>query len=233
MNIYAVEAESIGKAFGKNVIFENINFQINEGEVISILGPSGEGKSTFLRCLAGLEEVDDGIVKIFGAALCAESKRRKDIGFVFQNFNLFSNLTVRQNLKIAKKSDERADELLTTFGLQGKEDSYPRDLSGGQRQRVAIARALMQEPRILFFDEPTSSLDPEYTAQTAEIIKSLAANNKAVAVVTHNMEFAKLVSKKIFKLKDNSITEGQASGLHNEQQLPDLQANTINGPSKV
>ena len=161
--MYAIETIGITKKFGNNIIFENLDFQAKKNEITSILGPSGTGKTTLLRCLAGLENVDSGKIKIFGEVLNKKNKDNliKDIGFVFQNLNLFPNLTVIQNLKIVLNSAEKAQDLINKFRLNGKENELPKNLSGGQKQRVAIARALMLDPKILIFDEPTSALDQE------------------------------------------------------------------------
>ncbi len=202
--MYAIETTNLIKKFGENTIFENINFKIKEGEIISIVGPSGEGKTTFLRCLSGLEKVTLGQIKIFSKILTEKNQKEllKNIGFVFQDFNLFNNLTVMQNLEIAEKSRKKAENLIKMFRLQGKENSLPKDLSGGQKQRVAIARALMSNPKILLFDEPTSALDPQLTSKTAKIIKNLAKGNCAIVVITHDSEFSKLISNKIFMIKN-------------------------------
>ncbi len=160
--------KNITKKFGDNIIFKNLDFDINEGEVITITGESGKGKTTLLRCLAGLEKIDDGTIEIFGKKLVQNGKYvpyktqkeiLKYVGMVFQNYGLFSNLTVEKNLGIVCKDDEKIDELLRNFELLDKKNLYPANLSGGQKQRVSIIRTLLLNPKIILFDEPTSALD--------------------------------------------------------------------------
>ena len=200
--MYAIETIGITKKFGNNVIFENLNFKAKEREVTSILGPSGRGKTTLLRCLAGLENINNGAIKIFGEILNNKNKDNliKNIGFVFQNLNLFPNLTVIQNLKIVLNSSEKAQNLINKFKLNGKENEFPKNLSGGQKQRVAIARALMLEPKILIFDEPTSALDQELISEFLKIIRGLINQNRTIIIVTHDTNFAKNSSDNIFKI---------------------------------
>ena len=200
--MYAIETIGITKKFGNNTIFENLDFQAKNNEITSILGPSGTGKTTLLRCLAGLENVDSGKIKIFGEVLNKKNKDNliKDIGFVFQNLNLFPNLTVIQNLKIVLNSAEKAQDLINKFRLNGKENELPKNLSGGQKQRVAIARALMLDPKILIFDEPTSALDQELILEFTKTIHDLIRQNRTIIIVTHDTNFAKDFSNNIFKI---------------------------------
>lgn len=200
--MYAIETIGITKKFGNNTIFENLDFQAKNNEITLILGPSGTGKTTLLRCLAGLENVDSGKIKIFGEVLNKKNKDNliKDIGFVFQNLNLFPNLTVIQNLKIVLNSAEKAQDLINKFRLNGKENELPKNLSGGQKQRVAIARALMLDPKILIFDEPTSALDQELIIEFTKIIHDLIRQNRTIIIVTHDTNFAKDFSNNIFKI---------------------------------
>ena len=200
--MYAIETIGITKKFGNNIIFENLNFKAKEREITSILGPSGRGKTTLLRCLAGLEDINSGTIKIFGEILNNKNKDNliKNIGFVFQNLNLFLNLTVMQNLKIVLDSTEKAQNLINKFKLNGKENEFPKNLSGGQKQRVAIARALMLEPKILIFDEPTSALDQELISEFLKIIRGLINQNRTIIIVTHDTNFAKNCSDNIFKI---------------------------------
>lgn len=199
--MYAIETIGITKKFENNIIFENLNFRAKEREVTSILGPSGRGKTTLLRCLAGLENIDSGTIKIFGEILNNKNKDSiiRNIGFVFQNLNLFPNLTVMQNLKIVLNSQEKAQNLINQFKLNGKENEFPKNLSGGQKQRVAIARTLMLEPKILIFDEPTSALDQELVSEFIKIILDLASN-RTIIIVTHDTNFAKKSSDNIFEI---------------------------------
>mgnify|MGYP002858449097 CR=1 FL=1 len=200
--MYAIETIGITKKFGNNIIFENLNFKAKEREVNSILGPSGRGKTTLLRCLAGLENINNGAIKIFGEILNNKNKDNliKNIGFVFQNLNLFPNLTVMQNLKVVLDSTEKAQNLIDKFKLNGKENEFPKNLSGGQKQRVAIARALMLEPKILIFDEPTSALDQELISEFLKIIRGLINQNRTIIIVTHDTNFAKNSSDNIFEI---------------------------------
>ena len=200
--MYAIETIGITKKFGNNIIFENLNFKAKEHEITSILGPSGRGKTTLLRCLAGLENINNGAIKIFGEILNNKNKDNliKNIGFVFQNLNLFPNLTVMQNLKVVLNSPEKAQNLINKFKLNGKENEFPKNLSGGQKQRVAIARALMLEPKILIFDEPTSALDQELISEFLKIIRGLINQNRTIIIVNHDTKFAKNCSDNIFKI---------------------------------
>ncbi len=200
--MYAIETIGITKKFGNNIIFENLNFKAKEREITSILGPSGRGKTTLLRCLAGLENINNGTIKICGEILNNKNKDNliKNIGFVFQNLNLFPNLTVLQNLKIVLNSSKKAQNLINKFKLNGKENEFPKNLSGGQKQRVAIARALMLEPKILIFDEPTSALDQELIQEFFKIICDLINQNRTIIIVTHDTNFAKNSSDNIFKI---------------------------------
>jgi len=200
--MYAIETIGITKKFGNNIIFENLNFKAKEREITSILGPSGRGKTTLLRCLAGLEDINSGTIKIFGEILNNKNNDNliKNIGFVFQNLNLFPNLTVMQNLKIVLDSTEKAQNLINKFKLNGKENEFPKNLSGGQKQRVAIARALMLEPKILIFDEPTSAFDQELISEFLKIIRGLINQNRTIIIVTHDTNFAKNCSDNIFEI---------------------------------
>lgn len=199
--MYAIETIGITKKFGDNTVFENLNFKAKEKEITSILGPSGKGKTTLLRCIAGLENIDSGTIKIFGETLNNQNKDNliKNIGFVFQNLNLFPNLTTMQNLKIVLNSPEKAQNLINKFKLNGKENEFPKNLSGGQKQRLAIARSLMLEPKILIFDEPTSALDQELVSEFIKIILDLASK-RTIIIVTHDTSFAKNSSDNIFQI---------------------------------
>ena len=222
-----LEVSNIRKSFGKNEVLRDIHFTLEQGEVLSIIGSSGSGKTTLLRCLNFLESADEGKISVDGKILfdsadntkLSEEKIRENrlnFGLVFQNFNLFPQYTVLQNLTLAptllKKGDaesikKNALEILRKVGLEDKIDFYPWQLSGGQQQRVAIARALALEPKILFFDEPTSALDPELTIEVLKVIKSLRDMGRTMVVVTHEMEFAKNVSDKVIFMADGIIEE--------------------------
>lgn len=192
-----IKVNNLNKRFGDSVVFKNLNLEIEKGEIVSIIGPSGRGKSTFLRCVVGLEDYDSGEI------IC----NRKKMGMVFQNFNLFQNKTVLENIveplilvdKLDKKiAHERAVSLLQKVGLEDKKDSYPKYLSGGQQQRVAIARALAKEPEVLLFDEPTSALDPFMTNEVLKVIEDLKnTSDITMVIVSHEMDFVKKVSTRI------------------------------------
>ena len=189
------EMKNIKKSFGSLEVLKDISLQVEEGEVLSIIGPSGSGKSTLLRCATGLETADSG-----------EIIKQGDVGLVFQNFNLFPHFSVLKNItdapiRVQKRKKEevyaQARTLLKQMGLADRENAYPFQLSGGQQQRVSIARALCMNPKILFFDEPTSALDPELTSEILKVIKDLAAEHITMVIVTHEMTFARDISDHI------------------------------------
>lgn len=197
------EMKHVKKSFDSLQVLNDISFQVEEGEVLSIIGPSGSGKSTILRCATGLETPDSGEIIRNGA-----------VGLVFQNFNLFPHFSVLKNIVDAplrvqkRKKDEvyaQARSLLAKMGLEGKEDAYPYMLSGGQQQRVSIARALCMNPKILFFDEPTSALDPELTGEILKVIRDLAAEHITMVIVTHEMTFARDTSDRIIFMDDGWV----------------------------
>lgn len=220
--------ENLSKSFGNNEVFHDISFSVNIGEIVCIRGKSGEGKTTLLRCLTSLETADKGSIKINNMYLCKEDNNnikyaqknelqaiRQEIGLVFQNFNLFPHMNVMENLMEAPlflKNDtrenikSRAEELLKSLELEGKEDSYPFQLSGGQQQRVAIARACMLNPSVLCFDEPTSALDDQTRGQISKIIKYLSSEGIAIIIVTHDNAFADEIANRIITMKDGKIT---------------------------
>lgn len=195
----AIQVKNLNKSFGENNVFNNLTLEIKKGEIVSIIGPSGKGKSTFLRCLIGLEEFGSGEI------IC----NRKRMGMVFQNFNLFLNKTVLENIteplilvdKIEKAAAiEKAKKLLERVGLSDKENTYPKYLSGGQKQRVAIARALAKDPEVLLFDEPTSALDPFMTAEVLKVIEELKDNkDMTMVIVSHEMDFVNKISTRIIE----------------------------------
>jgi glutamate transport system ATP-binding protein len=215
-----VELRSIRKSFGENVVLDGIDLSIGRGEVVVIAGPSGSGKSTMLRCINGLEPVDEGEVRFDGRPVSGTgkglSKLRAEIGMVFQQFNLFAHKTVMENVTLAptevkglSKADARArgQKLLERVGISEKADAYPADLSGGQQQRVAIARALAMEPKLMLFDEPTSALDPEMIREVLDVMRDLARDGMTMAVVTHEMGFAREVCDRIVFIDDGHIVE--------------------------
>lgn len=225
-----LELKNVEKSFGDLKVIRNISMDVEEGEIVSVIGPSGSGKSTLLRCATMLETMDQGELIYLGqrAAWTGENgemtyagkKELREIqsqyGLVFQNFNLFPHYSVMKNITDApihvQKRDktavyQEARELLKKMGLEDKEDAYPYQLSGGQCQRVAIARALALKPKILFFDEPTSALDPELTGEVLKVIKSLADLHIAMVIVTHEMAFARDISHRVIFMADGVIVE--------------------------
>ena len=215
-----IKVENLYKQFGNNEVLKNISTSIDSGEVVSIIGPSGSGKSTFLRCLNMLENPTKGKVWINNQEITDRKtnimKVREQIGMVFQHFYLFPHLSVLDNLtyapmKVKGESKElagkKARELLARVGLSEKEKAYPNNLSGGQKQRVAIARALAMEPQLMLFDEPTSALDPEIVKEVLTVMKDLAQSGMTMAIVTHEMGFAREVSDRIIFLDDGVLLE--------------------------
>ena len=215
-----IKTVDLTKKFGDNEVLTKLNVNVEQGEVISIIGPSGSGKSTFLRCLNGLETITDGHVYIDDFDIAGNElnidKLRERIGMVFQSFNLFPHLKVIDNITLAPvtlrkmKRDEAkrvARELLDKVGLLDKQDVYPSSLSGGQKQRVAIARALAMNPEVMLFDEPTSALDPEMVGDVLQVMKDLAKDGMTMVVVTHEMGFAKEVCKRVIFMAEGKIVE--------------------------
>lgn len=224
-----LELSHVKKSFDGLEVLKDISLNVEEGEVVAIIGPSGSGKSTLLRCATLLEKMDEGTLKICGksATLNKEGKTRyagksqlaelkSSYGLVFQNFNLFPHYSVMKNVTDApihvQKRDKaevkkEAEELIKKVGLEAKGDSYPSQLSGGQQQRVAIARALAMNPRILFFDEPTSALDPEITAGILKLLRQLANENMTMVIVTHEINFARNVADRVVFMDGGVVVE--------------------------
>lgn len=215
-----IKIEHLSKSFGDLEVLRDINIDIEEGEVICIIGPSGSGKSTMLRCINQLEIPSGGHILYDGKDIMAGEMKlrdmREEVGMVFQRFNLFPMKTVLQNIMLApvltkKKSKAEAKEtamdLLDKVGLASKADVYPKTLSGGQQQRVAIARALAMKPKALLFDEPTSALDPELVGDVLEVMRNLAKEGMTMIVVTHEMGFAKDVCDRVIFMADGYIVE--------------------------
>lgn len=215
-----LQTKKLVKSFGENMVLNGISETIEKGEKVVIIGPSGSGKSTFLRCLNLLERPTTGEVWFEGNNITAPkadiNRLRQKMGMVFQQFNLFPHLTVRENIMLApvrlkimakNAADKRAAELLERIGLPDKANAYPRQLSGGQKQRVAIARALAMNPDVMLFDEPTSALDPEMVGEVLEIMRELAEDGMTMVVVTHEMGFAKEVATRVMFIDEGIVKE--------------------------
>ena len=218
-----LEVNNLKKGFGQTDVLKGVSFSLEQGQVLAIIGSSGSGKTTLLRCLNFLEQPDGGEIRVQGQTLTGAGmteaqirQNRLNFGLVFQNFNLFPQYTVLENVTLApsllRKGEpealrEKGLALLDQVGLLSKKDSYPWQLSGGQQQRVAIARALALEPKVLCFDEPTSALDPELTGEVLRVIRGLKDKNTTMIVVTHEMEFAKSVADVVIYMADGVIEE--------------------------
>ena len=235
-----LEIRNLRKAFGPLQVLKGIDLDVNKGDVVAILGSSGSGKTTMLRCLNFLERADAGTMDFDGRrielhrATHAEiNALRRRTGFVFQNYNLFANKTALQNvtegLIIARKMPRRtAEELahaqLVKVGMDDRADYYPSQLSGGQQQRVAIARAMAADPEILYFDEPTSALDPELTGEVVAVMRQLAREGRTMLVVTHEMDFARHVANRVVFMEQGVIVEqNTAEAFFNDPQQPRTQ----------
>lgn len=220
-----IEVSKLKKSFGKLDVLKQITFDVNKNDVVAVIGPSGSGKSTMLRSLVHLEEINGGSIAVAGDYLVKDGIYSKPqeikrvtskMGMVFQHFNLFPHLTVKDNLEMAprlvkkessKDISSRSMELLEKVGLANKASAYPANLSGGQKQRVAIARALMMNPEIMLFDEPTSALDPELTGEVLQVMKDLAEEHMTMIVVTHEMGFAREVANRVLFMDNGEILE--------------------------
>ncbi|MGN0063415.1 MAG: amino acid ABC transporter ATP-binding protein [Nocardioides sp.] len=216
----AIRVRALHKSFGRNEVLKGIDFHVDQGQVVCVIGPSGSGKSTLLRCVNRLEEPDSGQIIVEGIDICDPETDldavRARIGMVFQQFNLFPHMTVLQNLvvaqrKVLKRSKAEAVETaranLAKVGLAEKEKAFPGHLSGGQQQRVAIARALSMNPDMMLFDEPTSALDPELVGDVLDVMKTLASEGMTMMVVTHEMGFAREVGDKLVFMDGGVIVE--------------------------
>ncbi len=229
-----IKVNNLHKSFGDLEVLKGVSEHIRQGEVVSVIGASGSGKSTFLRCLNMLEEPEQGSIIFEGVDITQEKvnidKHRQKMGMIFQHFNVFPHMTVIENITMApmlikKKSKEEAEkqamELLEMVGLSDKRDEYPRRLSGGQKQRLAIVRALAMEPDVMLFDEPTSALDPEMVGEVLQVIKNLVKGGMTAVIVTHEMGFAKEVSDRVLFMDGGVIAEsGTPDQIFNNPQNP-------------
>ena len=231
-----IDVKHLSKAFGDNLVLDDISEHIYPGDKVVIIGPSGSGKSTFLRSLNLLEEPSNGTIIFDGHEITNPKANidfvRRQMGMVFQHFNLFPNMTIKRNITLAPvrtglmtqaEADERAMQLLRRVGLEEKADSYPNQLSGGQKQRIAIVRALAMNPKVMLFDEPTSALDPEMVGEVLTVMKELAAEGMTMVVVTHEMGFAREVGSRILFMDGGKIVEqGSPEQIFGNPQHPRL-----------
>lgn len=215
-----ITIKDLHKSFGDHEVLKGIDLEIEKGEILVIIGPSGSGKSTILRCMNLLETPTSGDIIFEGKSLVDKNTNidevRQNIGMVFQHFNLFPHKTILENVTLApitlkkmskEETEKKAETLLKRVGLYDKKDTYPAQLSGGQKQRIAIARALAMEPDMMLFDEPTSALDPEMVKEVLEVIKELAQDGMTMAIVTHEMGFAKEVADRVIFVDEGKIIE--------------------------
>ncbi|MFC9354438.1 amino acid ABC transporter ATP-binding protein [Arthrobacter sp. NPDC057013] len=220
----AIQVIDVEKRFGDQVVLKKVSMEVQEGQVAALIGPSGAGKSTLLRCINLLERPTSGLINVEGVAIDAEreitgkelSDLRSRVGMVFQSFNLFPHMTILKNVALPQQrvlgrgkeeAEERAHELLKRVGLADKASQYPARCSGGQQQRAAIARALALDPKVMLFDEPTSALDPEVGLEVLKVMRELADGGMTMAIVTHEMQFARDVSDQLFVMGDGGIIE--------------------------
>jgi len=215
-----IDVKHLSKSFGDHLVLDDISEHVSPGENVVIIGPSGSGKSTFLRCLNLLEQPTAGTITFNGTEITDPKVNidamRRQMGMVFQHFNLFPNMTVRRNITLAPvqtklmsqaEADAEADKLLARVGLADRGDSYPSALSGGQKQRIAIVRSLAMHPKVMLFDEPTSALDPEMVGEVLDVMKELAHEGMTMVVVTHEMGFAREVGNRVLFMADGKIAE--------------------------
>ena len=232
-----VELKGVHKSFGANHVLRGVDLSVRRGEVAAIIGQSGSGKSTALRCMNHLETVDQGEITVCGHALQSPQVDRKalrrDVGIVFQSYNLFPHLTVEQNVTLAPRTvkgigaaeaREVAASVLAKVGLEHKMQAYPEQLSGGQQQRVAIARSLAMAPRLMLFDEVTSALDPQLTGEVLRVMESLAADGMTMVLVTHEMAFARNVADQVIYMRDGRVHEQGPADILRQPSTPELAA---------
>ncbi|WP_199720899.1 amino acid ABC transporter ATP-binding protein [Azospirillum cavernae] len=237
-----VSLSNVHKSFGALKVLDGVSFDVGVGEVAAIIGQSGSGKSTALRCINALETIQQGTIQVCGHAIHdpALDRRalRRDVGIVFQSYNLFPHLTVEQNIMLAptcvkalSKGEARdlAREVLSHVGLEAKADQYPEQLSGGQQQRVAIARSLAMRPKLMLFDEVTSALDPQLTGEVLKVMETLAREGMTMILVTHEMAFARKVASKVVYMHQGRVWETGTGAMLDDPQTPELRAFIGNG----
>lgn len=231
-----VDVRDVHKKFGENEVLRGVSFEIERGQVVAIIGQSGSGKSTALRCMDHLETINSGSISVCGHELGTGTvdlrQLRKDVGIVFQSYNLFPHLTVRQNIMLALKHvrklsreecSRKAQYVLEKVGLAEKAESYPEQLSGGQQQRVAIARSLAMEPKVMLFDEVTSALDPQLTGEVLRVIEDLAKGGMTMVLVTHEMSFARRIADKVIYMYQGMVWETGGPEILTNPQTRELQ----------
>ena len=237
-----VKLDHVYKSFGTNQVLEGVSFEVARGEMIAIIGASGSGKSTALRCIDRLEKIDKGSIEVCGIRVDSPDVDlhllRREVGIVFQSYNLFPHLTVEENIMLAlrhvkKCSREEARRIalkvLEQVGLAQKADAYPEQLSGGQQQRVAIARSLAMSPKVMLFDEVTSALDPQLTGEVLRVMEDLAADGMTMLLVTHEMAFAKRVADRIIYMHQGKVWEVGDGSMLDAPRTPELRAFLDNG----
>ena len=237
-----VEIQNISKSFGSTRVLEDVSFSVDKGSVVAIIGQSGSGKSTALRCIDRLETVDSGTIRVCGHEVTSPGldlhQLRRDVGIVFQSYNLFPHLTVEQNIMLAPRlvqkaakgeARERAQAVLAQVGLADKAGNYPAQLSGGQQQRVAIARSLAMQPQLMLFDEVTSALDPQLTGEVLRVMEGLAADGMTMILVTHEMAFARKVADEVIYMHKGRVWEHGPSSILDAPSTPELRNFVSNG----
>ncbi|MFC0409590.1 amino acid ABC transporter ATP-binding protein [Roseomonas elaeocarpi] len=230
-----VKLSHVNKSFGPLQVLRDVSFEVNRGEVVAVIGQSGSGKSTALRCMNALETIQGGEIEVCGHKVHSDKldrrALRRDVGIVFQSYNLFPHLTVEQNIMLAPtcvkklpKGEARdiAHRCLSDVGLAEKAGSYPEQLSGGQQQRVAIARSLAMQPKVMLFDEVTSALDPQLTGEVLKVIEDLARNGMTMILVTHEMAFARKVANTVIYMNQGVVWETGPAALLDDPQTPEL-----------
>ena len=237
-----VKLDEVYKSFGSNPVLKGVSFEVAKGEMIAVIGASGSGKSTALRCIDRLETIDEGTIEVCGIRVDDPKvdlhRLRLEVGIVFQSYNLFAHLTVEDNIVLAlrhvkKKTRDEARRMalavLEQVGLAQKADAYPEQLSGGQQQRVAIARSLAMSPKVMLFDEVTSALDPQLTGEVLRVMEDLAADGMTMLLVTHEMAFAKRMADRIIYMHQGKVWEVGDGSMLDNPQTPELHAFLNNG----